>query len=78
MRFLDPTGYCYDLTTEEARNLATRLTKGGVEMAAGRESEGIYIVSKPPGDDRSDPWNGWTLFILWPMLPHGVPALTGA
>jgi hypothetical protein len=79
MGFLNPAGYCYDLTTDEARELATALTEGGVEMPSGREADLIFIASKPAGDDRSDPVGvNWTLLTLWPMLPHGVPAFTGA
>jgi hypothetical protein len=73
MEFLNPTGYCYDLTTDEARELANALTEGGVEKPSGNEAELIFIASKPSGDDRSETW-----LTLWPILPHGVPAFLGA
>lgn len=75
MGSLDSSGYCYNITIAEARDLALTLDHVAVP---GRESEGIYVVSKPPGDNLSDPWNGWILLSRWPILPHGVPAFTGA
>jgi hypothetical protein len=59
----DPSGYCYKITTAEARELAITLDQIAVP---GRESDGIYAVS-----------NGHWL-SRWPVLPHGVPAFTGA
>jgi hypothetical protein len=75
MEFLDSAGYCYDITSAEVRDLGIALADVGVP---GREADGIYVVSKPPGHNLSDPWNGWILLSRWPMLPHGVPAFTGA
>ncbi|HEX2420580.1 MAG TPA: hypothetical protein VHL55_03185, partial [Acidimicrobiia bacterium] len=60
---LDPSGYCFQITTAEARDLAITL---GQVAVPGRESDGVYDVS----DGR------W--LCRWPMLPHGVPAFTGA
>lgn len=77
MMFPETTGYCYDMTTEEARILEATLDEGGVERVAGRD-DAIYIVSGSlPEPDEYPAFDAITL-TFWPMLPHGVPAFTGA
>jgi hypothetical protein len=57
---------CFDIATEEARALVTILEAAG---------------SKEHPQSRGS-WSGSEVFYdqlsLWPMLPHGVPAFTGA
>jgi hypothetical protein len=75
------TGSCFDVATDDARSLAGILDDAGAEQLPHRPYDGSEVtyvlthgtdeVSTPPGFD------GVTL-TLWPMLPHGVPAFTGA
>ena len=68
------------MTTEQARNLATVLDEAGVEELPHRWYDGgevFYILSKTVAEYNRDPFNTVSLAI-WPMLPNGVPALTGA
>jgi hypothetical protein len=73
------TEYCYDITTEDARSLATTLEDGGIDELPGRPtydgSEVTYLLSVSLEEYNGNP--GITLTV-WPMLPHGVPAFTGA
>jgi len=74
------TMYCYDMTTEDARILAATLDEGGVEMLPHRWYDGgevFYILSKTVAEYNRNPFNTISLAI-WPMLPHGFPAFTGA
>jgi hypothetical protein len=74
------TEYCYDIATEEARTLAVILDEAGSEELPHRwydGSEVTYVISTGLEDFSGVGFNGVTL-MLWPMLPHGVPALTGA
>lgn len=75
------TEYCYNLATEEARVLAATLDEaGGIEKLPHREYDGsemTYLVSVSLEEYNNNPFDAITL-TFWPMLPHGVPALTGA
>jgi len=75
------TEYCFDLATEEARILATTLDEAeGIEMRPHRSYDGsdlTYLLSVSLEDYNMNPFGAVTLTI-WPMLPHGVPAFTGA
>jgi hypothetical protein len=66
MESLESTAYCYVLTTEEAREFASTLAEGGVELLRDRDDGIVFNLLE-------DTW-----LDLWPMLPHGVPAFTGA
>lgn len=80
MADLDPAGFtlvgpwthqCYIFTVEGARTLLTELSAGGIEERPPNSysgSEIFYSISSEPDGE----------FSLWPMLPHGVPAFTGA
>jgi hypothetical protein len=87
---LDPAGmawlegsneYCYDVTAVEARTLATTLSGAeGIEEIPQRSYDGsevFYLLSVTLEEYNAYPFNAITLAI-WPMLPHGVPAFTGA
>jgi hypothetical protein len=77
MGYPELVGFCYDMTTEEARTLAAALDDGGVERVSDRDPV-IYIVSGSlPEPDEYPAFDAITL-EFWPMLPHGVPAFTGA
>jgi hypothetical protein len=73
--------YCYDVTTEEARTLATTLNGAeGIDELPQRSYDGselFYLLSVTLEEYNANPFNAITLAI-WPMLPHGVPAFTGA
>jgi hypothetical protein len=77
----DSTEYCFDLPTEEARNLAMTLDEAGVEEPLRVQYSGsavFYELSELLDEDSAAAgFNGITI-SLWPMLPHGVPAFTGA
>ena len=76
----DSTEYCFDLPTEEARNLAITLDEAGVEEPLRVQYSGsavFYEFSELRNEDSAAGFNGITL-SLWPVLPHGVPAFTGA
>jgi hypothetical protein len=72
---------CYDVTAEEARTLATALNGAeGIEELPQRSYDGsevFYLLSVTLEEYNQNPFNAFTLAI-WPMLPHGVPAFTGA
>jgi hypothetical protein len=80
MADLDPAGFtlvgewtdnCHILTTEEARTLATELSASGVEERPPNSYDGSEIFYSIPSELDAT-------LALWPMLPHGVPAFTGA
>lgn len=77
---VDPGGFawlegsgedCFVLTTDEARLLAAALDDAGIEEFPQRSND-FSDVGYPIADS-SDATLG-----IWPMLPHGVPAFTGA
>jgi hypothetical protein len=84
---VDPAGLefagdesCFDIRTEEARALAGILEAAGSEELPHRSYDGselTYVISRDGESSTGLGFNGITL-TLWPMLPHGVPAFTGA
>ncbi len=73
--------YCFDITTEEARTLAMALTEAGVEELPHRPEDGSevwYVVSRGLDENFTGTGFDGVTVALWPMLPHGVPAFTGA
>ncbi|MGQ0847874.1 MAG: hypothetical protein ACT4OP_01905 [Actinomycetota bacterium] len=65
----DPSAYCYDISTEEARTLAATLDTG---------ADLSHLVSGSLPEPQDYPAFDAIILTLWPMLPHGVPAFTGA
>jgi hypothetical protein len=77
---VDDGVYCFDISTEEARTLVTALDDAGVEEWPERPYDGSevsYFVPKDP-NTVGGPRDGDLTLTLWPILPHGVPAFTGA
>jgi hypothetical protein len=65
---------CYDVTAEEARTLATILNSAeGIEEISYDRPEVFYLLSVT-----REEYNATITLAIWPMLPHGVPAFTGA
>jgi hypothetical protein len=76
----DSDEYCFDITTEETRTLVTALDEAGLEELPHRSYDGgeiFYVISEGAEDFSGVGFDGVTVGI-WPMLPHGVPGLTGA
>ena len=57
------------------------LTDAGVEELPHRPYDGsevFYVISSGFDENSTGPGFDGVTLALWPMLPHGVPALTGA
>ncbi len=84
---LDPAGlamvgerHCLEITNEEARSLVTILRDARVEEEPHywySGSEVFFFIDEGERDALGARVGAVTLGI-WPMLPHGVPAFTGA
>jgi hypothetical protein len=87
---VDPGGFawlegsgedCFVLTTDEARLLAAALDDAGIEEFPQRSYD-FSDVGYPIADGEiADPGGIGSSEVtlgIWPMLPHGVPAFTGA
>ena len=68
-----PPGYCFDVSTDDARSLTEILDDAGVQ----RVSETGYLVSGAAVDSSGAVGPDAVTLGIWPMLPHGVPAFTG-
>lgn len=74
------TGDCFDITTQRARALVAALDEAGLKELPQRPYDGgeiFYVISSGLDQSPGAGFDGVTLAI-WPMLPHGVPALIGA
>ena len=72
--------YCYVVARDEARTLITTLDAAGFEAVphGGYQPSPLsFPLSKSVDEYLNNPLNTITL-VVWPMLPHGVPAFTGA